>query len=71
MVLTCLEVFVNRRANECIAQAEGHYYIMVQHVWDSMKNRDVMRMWKLGGSGPTVMYQVGCIVAEWGSSGVW
>ena len=32
-------------------QAEGHYFIMVHHIFDFAKNRNVMKMWKLGGAG--------------------
>jgi hypothetical protein len=45
MVLTCLDVFGTR------TQAEGHYFIMVHHIFDFAKNRNVMKMWKLGGAG--------------------
>ena len=41
-----------------VAQAEGHYYVMVQHVFDTIRNRNVMKMWKLGGTGLTVILQV-------------
>ena len=54
----CSHVFKHQKS-ECIAQAEGHYYVMVQHVFDSEVNRNVMEMWKLGGSGLTVVFQVG------------
>ena len=50
---------LRHRKSECIAQVEGHYFVMVQHVFDSVKNRNIMKMWKLGGSGLTVMFQVG------------
>ena len=45
--------------SDCIAQAEGHYFVMVQHAFDTTKNRNVMKMWKLGGSGLMVMFHVG------------
>ena len=32
-------------------QAEGHYFVMVHHIFDSANIRNVMKMWKLGGSG--------------------
>ena len=50
---------IRHRKSECIAQAEGHYYVMVQHVFDSTKNRNVMKMWKLGGSGLMVNFHLG------------
>ena len=40
---------IRHRKSECIAQAEGHYFVMVQHVFDTTKGRKVMKMWKLGG----------------------
>ena len=32
-------------------EADGNYYVMAQHVFDTAKGRNVLRMWKLGGSG--------------------
>ena len=65
-----------------IAQAEGHYFIMVQHMWENTKNRDVMHMWKLGGSGlllwpscspgANILFSVGCLMivgVTWGHLG--
>ena len=50
---------LRHRKSECIAQAEGHYFVMVQHVYDNTKNRNIMKMWKLGGAGLMVMFHVG------------
>ena len=33
--------------------------MMVQHVYDTALGRNVLEMWKLGGSGLTVDFQVG------------
>ena len=45
-----------------VSQAEGHYFIMVHHIFDFAKNRNVMKMWKLGGAGLMVMFQVKVVV---------
>ena len=50
---------IRHRKSECIAQAEGHYFVMVHHVFDITKGRKVMKMWKLGGSGLMVNFHLG------------
>ena len=32
-------------------EAEGNFYIMAQHIFDSDKGRNMLRMWMLGGPG--------------------
>ena len=44
----------------CLPQGEGHYYVMVHHVWDPVRHRDVMKMWKLGGAGSHQTFELQC-----------